>query len=156
MELCDDVVVVMAPDADPAGLPEGARAVHDRVLGEGPLAGLQAGLLAAGASDLALVAGGDMPGLQPAVLRAMLAAAEDPSTDAVALRDGDAVRPLPLVLRTRPAAEAVHELLRSGRRSLRDLVLELRAVEIDEPSWTALDPERSTLRDVDEPADLEG
>jgi molybdopterin-guanine dinucleotide biosynthesis protein A len=158
VEICDDVVVVMAPGADASGLPDGARAAHDLAFGEGPLAGVQAGLLAAGPSDLAdlaLVVGGDMPGLQKAVLRAMLDAAEDPSTDAIALRAGDAVRPLPVVLRTRPAAAAVGELLRSGRRSLRDLVLQLRTQVIDEPTWAALDPERSTLRDIDEPADLD-
>jgi len=27
---------------------------------------------------------------------------------------------------------------------------------IDEATWTALDPDRATLRDVDEPADLDG
>lgn len=155
IEVCDDVVVVMAPDADPSGLPEGVRAVHDPTFGEGPLAGARAGLLAASGSHVALIAGGDMPGLQPAVLQAMLEAAEDASTDAVALRDGDAVRPLPLVLRTRPAATAAHTLLKAGRRSLRELLDELQPFVIDEPTWTALDPERATLRDVDEPADLE-
>jgi molybdopterin-guanine dinucleotide biosynthesis protein A len=154
-EVCDEVVVVLAPGPDAGGLPSGARAVHDPTFGEGPLAGAHAGLLAAVGSHLALVAGGDMPELQPAVLRAMLEAADDPSTDAVALRDGDAVRPLPLVLRTGPAAAAANSLLEAGRRSLHELVHELRAVVIDEPTWTALDPRRTTLHDVDEPADLE-
>lgn len=153
--MCDEVVVVLAPGAGAGGLPSGVRAVHDPTDGKGPLAGAHAGLLAAARSDLSLVSGGDMPELQPAVLRTMLDAAGDPSTDAVALRDGDVVRPLPVVLRTGPAAAAAHALLQRGRRSLRELVHELRTIVIDERSWTALDPGRTTLRDIDEPADLE-
>ena len=46
-------------------------------------------------------------------------------------------------------------LLQAGRRSLRELLAAVTTVVIDEPTWTALDPERRTLIDVDEPADLE-
>jgi molybdopterin-guanine dinucleotide biosynthesis protein A len=74
---------------------------------------------------------------------------------AVSLADHGEDRPLPCVLRRAPAAEAVEGLLRAGRRSLRDLLASVPAVVIDEPTWTSLDPERRTLIDVDEPADLE-
>jgi len=154
-EVCDEVVVVLAPGADPADLPEGVRVVHDPTEGEGPLAGAHAGLLAAVRSDVAVIAGGDMPGLEPAVLRLMVAAAEEGSVDAVVLRDGDTDRPLPLVVRTWPAAEMAHALLHAGRRSLRELARALQTTVIEERAWTALDPERRTLLDVDEPADLE-
>ena len=40
---------------------------------------------------------------------------------------------------------------RAGRRSLRDLLAAVTTVVVDEPTWTALDPERRTLIDVDEP-----
>ena len=96
-----------------------------------------------------------MPGLEPAVLRAMLEEAERVGADAVALQEGGRARPLPLAVRTRPAAIAAHTLLHDGKRSLLELMHELRAVEIDEPTWTALDPGRTTLLDVDEPSDLE-
>ena len=43
----------------------------------------------------------------------------------------------------------------AGRRSLRDLLATVSTVVIDEPTWTALDPERRTLLDVDEPGDIE-
>ena len=59
------------------------------------------------------------------------------------------------MLRSAPAAEAVDVLLRAGRRSLRDLLAAVTTVVIDEPTWTALDPERRTLLDVDEPGDIE-
>ena len=153
--VCGEVVVVLATGADAGGLPSGVRAAHDPAEGEGPLAGAHAGLLAAGSSPLAMLVGGDMPELEPAVLRAMLEEVERTGADAVALQEGDRARPLPLAVRTGPAAIAAHTLLQNGRRSLHELMHELRAVEIDEPTWTALDPGRTTLRDVDEPADLE-
>jgi molybdenum cofactor guanylyltransferase len=153
-ELCDDVIVVLAPGGDGAGLPPGVRATHDLTEGEGPLAGLHAGLLAAVRSDTAIVVGGDMPDLQPAVVREMLRILDDAEVDAVVLADGERPRPLPCVLRTWAAAEIVHALLHAGRRRLRDAVDSLRTAVIDEPTWTTLDPGRRSIFDVDEPGDL--
>jgi len=59
------------------------------------------------------------------------------------------------VLRTVPATAAARALLEAGRRSLRDLLAVVATVVVDEPTWTALDPERRTLRDVDEPTDMD-
>jgi molybdopterin-guanine dinucleotide biosynthesis protein A len=59
------------------------------------------------------------------------------------------------VLRNEPVAHTIGGLLDAGRRSLRDLLASVRTVVVDEPTWTALDPERRTLFDVDEPADLD-
>jgi hypothetical protein len=73
----------------------------------------------------------------------------------VALSDGGEARPLPCVLSAGPAAEAVDALLEGGRDSLRDLLGAVRTVVVDEPTWTALDPERRTLVDVDEPGDVD-
>jgi molybdopterin-guanine dinucleotide biosynthesis protein A len=154
-EVCDEVVVVLAPGADPGELPGAIRVVHDPTEGEGPLAGTHAGLLAAVRSELAIVVGGDMPGLQEDVLRAMIRTADETSADAVVLRDGDRIRPLPLVVRTWPAAEAAHVLLHAGRRSLRELVHALTTTVIEEETWTTLDPARQTLLDIDELGDLE-
>jgi molybdopterin-guanine dinucleotide biosynthesis protein A len=156
-EVCPEVIVVMAPDAGEPGLPIGVRAsvTRDPTVGEGPLAGLHAGLLAAAGADWAVVAGGDMPELQTAVLLEMLRVAGEAQTDAVALQDGDLFRPLPCVLRAAPALDATHMLLHAGRRSLRELLQSLRTSVIDEPTWHALDPARRTLRDVDRPEDLD-
>jgi molybdopterin-guanine dinucleotide biosynthesis protein A len=74
--------------------------------------------------------------------------------DAVALQDGDRIRPLPCVVRVGPATEAAHALLHNGRRRLRDLLEALRTAVVDEPTWHGLDPERRTLFDVDQPSDL--
>ena len=153
-EVADDVVVVLAPGVDASGLPPGVRVAHDPTEGEGPLAGLHAGISAVGVAEIVLIVGGDMPDLQPAVLREMLRVAGESGADAVALADGGRPRPLPVVLRVGPATEAAHGLLHDGRRRLRDLVDALQTAVIDEATWIALDPERRTLRDVDEPGDL--
>jgi molybdenum cofactor guanylyltransferase len=153
-ELCDDVVVVLAPDAPDPGLPPGIRLAHDPTEGEGPLAGLHTGLLAVVRSDVVLVIGGDMPDLQPAVAREMVRVLDDAGVDAVVLADGDRPRPLPCVLRSLPAADVVHTLLHAGRRRLRDAIDGLRTAVIDEATWTALDPARRSVFDVDVPSDL--
>jgi len=154
-EVSDDVFVVMSPAAADPAMPSGARVVRDSTEGEGPLAGLHAGLLAAVRSDLAVVVGGDMPDLQPQVLRAMVVVLHDGPGDAAALATAEGPSPLPIVLRTWPAADAVHTLLHAGRRRLGDVLGVLETVVIDETTWTALDPGRRSLFDVDEPSDLE-
>jgi molybdopterin-guanine dinucleotide biosynthesis protein A len=106
-------------------------------------------------TELALLAGGDMPELQLSVLLEMLKVAVDAPVEAVVLADGERFRPLPAVLRVASARDAAHALLDSGRRRLRDLLDALRVAIVDEETWHALDPERRTLFDVDEPADLE-
>ena len=155
LEVCDRVVVVLAPDAEEPPMPAGSAVAfaRDAVVEDGPLRGLAAGLEAANA-EWVVLAGGDMPDLQPAVLLEMLRAGVETGVVAVSLADGGKERPLPCVLRTVPAAEAVDSLLEAGRRSLRDLLASVASVVIDEPTWTALDPERRTLLDVDEPTDL--
>ena len=153
-EVCDDVVVVLAPGTDGAGLPPGIRTTNDPTEGEGPLAGLHTGLLAAVRSDIVVVVGGDMPDLRVAVVREMLRVLDAAAVDAVVLGDADGPRPLPGVLRTWPAADMTHTLLHAGRRRLRDVIDGLRTAVIDEATWTALDPERRSLFDVDEPDDL--
>jgi molybdopterin-guanine dinucleotide biosynthesis protein A len=96
-----------------------------------------------------------MPDLRSSVLLEMLRVAGEAGADAVALQDGDRLRPLPTVLRVVPAREAAHTLLHAGERRLRALLDALRTAAIDEATWVDLDPERATLRDVDEPGDLD-
>lgn len=154
-EVCRDVVVVVAPDAEEPSFPVGApvRVARDATEGEGPLAGVHAGLLAV-TTEVALVAGGDMPDLQTPVLLEMLRVADEAQVDAVALQEGDRARPLPCVVVAERAIDVAHTLLHSGRRSLRDLLDALHVAVIDEPTWHALDASRRTMFDVDEPSDL--
>lgn len=154
-EICREMIVVIAPDRTDPALPRGVpvRVVHDATEGEGPLAGLVAGLSAA-RNDLALVAGGDMPHLQTPVLLELMRIVREGPVAGVALGEGSSFRPLPCALRTEAATDAAHTLLEAGRRSLRELLQALRLMVIDEPTWRALDPEGLTLYDVDVPEDL--
>ena len=154
-QVCDDVVVVAAPGIEPP-LPSGipARVAHDVLGGEGPLAGAYAGLLTV-RTELAVLAGGDMPDLQVPVLEEMVRTAEGSPVEAVVLRDGERIRPLPSVLRAGRALDVAHSLLHVGERRLRSLLAALQAEVLEEGTWTALDPTRRTIFDIDEPGDLE-
>jgi len=160
-----EVVVVGPPrtSGDPAAsAPTAGRtpAVPVRTVGDpepfgGPLVGLLAGLEAA-RQPLALLVGGDMPGLAPPVLAALLVDLDaSPAADAAALEHGGAPQPLPLALRVDAVAPVVRQLLADGERSLRGLTerLDVRVLSADE--WRPLDPPAATLRDVDEPGDLD-
>ena len=135
-----------APTSGSSGTSDRAR---DRSLG------LVSGLEAA-STELAFVAGGDMPDLSTAVLLEMLRVAGEAPVDAVALAGR---RPVPARSRAScgslPHGTPPRSLLGAGERSLRSLLQALRTAVIDEPTWTALDPGRGTLHDVDEPGDLD-
>lgn len=155
-EITGDVVVVLAPDVPEPPMPPGmpVRLARDSREGEGPLAGTVAGL-AHVERALAVVVGGDMPEPSTAVLIEMLRVAADAQIDAVTLQDGDRFRPLPVVIRTATGRDRGRALLHQGERSLRAWLQAMRMAVIDEATWTALDPERATLRDVDVPGDLD-
>jgi len=147
LEVCDEVIVVLAPDVEEPSMPAGMRVefARDANEGEGPLRGLSAGLEVANA-EWVVLAGGDMPDLQPAVLREMLRAARETGVVAVTLSDGGTDRPLPSVLRTVPATDAARALLEAGRRSLQDLLAVVATVVVDEPTWTVAPCGTSTSR----------
>lgn len=154
--VCGELVLVLAPGSPEPSLPAGRRVrlARDAAPYEGPLAGAHAGLLGV-RTELALLVGGDMPGLVPEVVEEMVRAASDPSVEAVALADAGRLRPLPSLVRVAPAVRAAVALLETDRRRLRELLGALRVAAVDEATWTALDPDRRSLLDVDEPADLE-
>jgi molybdenum cofactor guanylyltransferase len=155
-EVSRELVVVIAPDAEVPSTSSVApvRFVRDAEPAQGPLAGVVAGL-AATQTELAVLAGGDMPDLQVPVLRELLRVADEASALAVALLDGDRLPPLPSVVRVADAREVAASLLASGERRLRALLVALDVRVLDEATWVALDPERRTLFDVDEVGDLE-
>lgn len=164
-----EVVVVGAPGTAPV-LPPDVRMVHDPRAFDGPLAGLATGLAALDPEvDRAIVVGGDMPGLVPAVLRRLVAALDaDAGVDLALLGDDTAgvdgtgalatgalrARPLPAGVRCAPTAAAAIDMLASGERRLRALVARLTTEVIPSATWRALDPAGATLRDVDVPDDL--
>jgi hypothetical protein len=87
---------------------------------------------------------------------------EDRTIDAVILGTplaGDRPQPrrqvLPLACRTRAARTSGATALAAGDRSLQSLVDRLARVEIPAGVWLKLDPDASTLFDVDTESDLE-
>jgi len=158
-----DIVIVAGPRL-PYGLHVGAISatlVQDREPFGGPVVAL-ANVLERGIPDpvtsLAMVVGGDMPLLVPAVLTAMLdRLTSDPELDAVILGAPDARRRqvLPLALREHAALRAVRLALEAGDRSLTGFVDRLRTLELPAVAWQALDPVGHTLADVDTPADID-
>jgi molybdopterin-guanine dinucleotide biosynthesis protein A len=154
---CDAVIVVVSRDGPEPPLPDGIevpiRIVHDALADAGPLAGLVAGLEAAGEA-VVLVVGGDQPDLRPELLQFLVSSLGTAS--AVVLADGQSPRSLPVALRHDPALAAARLALDSHRRSLLGVILGLGAVVVPEASWCTVDPDGAWRRDVDRPSDLSG
>ena len=160
----DDVIVVAAPGQTLPAL-DGARIVHDRTPGSGPLAGIRDGLLTARGTTappprFAVVASCDLPLLRREVVRLLLqVAVESDSLWTVPIVDGHR-QVLVSVMRVEllPRIEA---WLATGRRDLRGLVAELAKEdphsvrELTEAELAAADPERLSFVDIDTPDDLE-
>ena len=156
LDSCDDVVVVLAPDAVAPPLPRGADRVtfaRDALEYEGPLAGTRVGLEHVRGEYAAVVAA-DMPGVNARLLL-LMAERASAGARAVALRDTDGVRPLPAVLRVAPALALARSLLESGERRLRALVQGLEPLELPEAVWSAADANGAWRHDIDVPADLD-
>jgi molybdopterin-guanine dinucleotide biosynthesis protein A len=145
------------------------RSIDDAEPFGGPLLAL-AGALAAASGLLGIVVGGDMPRLEPGVLRAMLdELARADAVDAVILGRpyGSEAAPgpspsepprrqvLPLALRVQPAERAARVTVEAGRHSLQALLDRMAVVELPASAWLPLDPDANTLLDVDTEADLD-
>ena len=153
-DLAGEVIVVAAPGSplSPSGR---VRIVADPIAFEGPLAGLGTGLRALPeVVDRAIVVGGDMPTLVPAVLRRLLVGVTD--HDLAVLADDDRPRPMPLAIRRASGLIVDDRLLEAGERRLRALLDALPTTVIPAAMWRVDDPEGATLRDIDIPEDLRG
>lgn len=157
-ELVGTIVLVLAPGAATPELPPLRAHVlvaHDTATHQGPLAGLSAGLAALPPPvDRAVLIGGDMPSLVPAVLGQLLDLLDADPTIGVALLAVEPMRPLPMGVRPAIVAPAVAALLAEDRRALRGVVAQVPGATIPAEVWRALDPDGRTLRDVDSPEDL--
>ncbi len=162
--IANPVIIVIAPDVPmppvPPALARQVTLMRDGVAHRGPLAGLAAGLVALADIDrgfdaAAIVVGGDMPHLVPAVLELLAAAVDgDPAAGAATL-ETDPPCVLPLAVRPSLAGPVADALLREDRRALRALLDRLTVVVVPASTWRAIDPDGRTLDDVDTPADLE-
>lgn len=160
--VADDLVLVVAPDAPaPALPPELAPRItvaRDAEAQGGPLVAVAAVLETFPADDdsprIALVVGGDMPNLVPAVLRLLIERlVADPALVAMTLGASQPA-PLPMALRPAGARDAMDACLAGGRRSLRALLEAVPSAQLEEAAWRAIDPAGATLRDIDLPGDL--
>jgi molybdopterin-guanine dinucleotide biosynthesis protein A len=157
--IADEVIVVGRSNPDPQAA---IRSIPDAEPFAGPLAAL-GGALEVARGRSAIVVGGDMPRLVPAVLELLLARLEaDQSIEAVILAApgiddvGTEQHPqvLPLALGVSEARNAVRAALAAGDWSLVRLIARLTSAEIPAAEWLRLDPGAETLLDVDSAEDL--
>ncbi len=126
----------------------------------GPLTAM-GGTLRETATAFAIVVGGDMPGLVPAVLQSMLDhLASSIDIDAVVLEAAPSDTPqkqqvLPLAIRVGPAIDALAGSMVDGDRSLVQFLGRIRVVVVPAWEWLQLDPMGRSTFDIDIPADLE-
>jgi molybdopterin-guanine dinucleotide biosynthesis protein A len=151
-----EIVLVLAADAPEPQLPllgTSVRVVRDPAGQQGPLVAISSALSGV-TTEWALLAGGDMPDIRPALLRAMVERAGASAADVVALADRDEAWPMPALFRVRVARPAAARLVAAGERRLRAIVSELNVERLEAPWWIQHDPAGSWRRDIDRPADL--
>lgn len=150
--LVGEIVLVGAPGRalPPVTSDRPLRAVSDAVEGEGPLAGLLAGLAAVEAEHC-LVVGCDQPALAPALLRLLLDRL-DRATSASPLVEG---RPQPLVSAVRREVRGdLDARFARGERALRALTEVEGADLVPDEAWRAADPDGRSFLGVNTPQDL--
>ncbi len=147
--VCDEVIVAGARGRAEAGLP--AKFVEDAVPDQGPLAGVQAGLAAASA-DFVLVVACDMPFLDPDLLARMASLPRD--YQALVPRFGGRRHPLHAVY-ARSCLPVVESLLAEGGNSMEALLARVAVRELAEEDICRNDPEGLSLFNLNNRADLE-
>jgi len=150
-QACAPVIVVARAASD---YPDcGARVIGDHRPGEGPLAGLAAGLVAAETAYAAVVPC-DLPFIEPALLQGLSALA--PGWDAVVpVVDGRA-QPLCAVY-SREVVSVVENMLERGERAVHQLKMQpgVRVRQVLEEELGAWDPGRLSFVNINLPEDYE-
>ncbi len=147
------LLLVIGPDDPDPGLQD-VTVARDPIAHRGPLAGLVTGLLTLSHPDLVLVLAGDMPSVQPPVLRMLVERLRADPGLAITHLEADPVATLPLAARAAVALPAARALIKADRRSLRALLDAVPSVAIPSADWKALDPQGQTLVDIDTRDDL--
>ena len=153
---CGEIVLVLANGAAEPHLPllgTSVRIVRDPAADQGPLVALASALNGV-TTEWALLVGGDMPDIKPALLRGMSERARASTADVVALADKEEAWPMPALFRVSVAQPEATRLVESGERRLRAIVSALNTERLDEQWWSQHDPAGSWRRDIDRPADL--
>jgi molybdenum cofactor guanylyltransferase len=146
---CEEVILAGGGVAPP-----GVRSAADDRPGQGPLAGMEAGL-AASRFPLVFVAAGDMPFLSPALVDHLLRRLEDCGLLAAVPDDGRRTHPL-CAAYSRDVLPLLREALDGGVRAARAFLEDLGAVHYV-PEWElrALGDPDLLLMNVNSPEDLE-
>lgn len=149
----DEVVLVGAPGRPlpPVEVAIPLRRVDDPIEGEGPLAGIEAGL-AAIETPVTLVVGCDMPWLQTALLELLLVHAEAGARLVVPMSGG---RPEGLCSAwRRDALPVVRAHLEAGDRRVMAVAADLDATRLAPDEYAAADPDGRSFRNLNTPDDL--
>jgi molybdenum cofactor guanylyltransferase len=154
------VVVVSAPGQPLPALDRTVEVVADEREGRGPLQGLAAGLAAVGdRAPVAYVSSTDVPLLHPAFVRRVVGALDD-AVDVVLPEVGGYRHPLSAAYRVGLIA-TVEELIAEDRMRPAFLFERCRVLKLGETdllnggALTRLDPELSSVSNLNEPADYE-
>lgn len=149
-KVCDEVVLAAGTRSAQLGDEFNVRSVEDPPEAAGPLAGFAAGLRAAEYDRCILVAC-DMPFLNPSLLSSLVELLE--TCDAAVPNVGGIRQPL-LAGYSRRCLPSADELLRLGRRSMRDLLDSVRVECISEGRCRDLDPDGLSWFSINTPDDL--
>lgn len=161
--VCEEIVLVVARDQDDAtpdtGLALGMHVVADRLPSAGPLAGIEAGLKAAG-TPLAFVVAADHPFLSARLIAGMADMAAKGPFDAIVPSSSGRLEPLHSVYAPEPWLPLISSQLDAGRRSIYDLingavdsgVPKVRVLE--DAELASYDPDGRSLFDIDTPDSL--
>lgn len=141
--LVEEAIVAGPPTTEAPG----ARVVADQFPGSGPLAGMQAGLLAATRPWVWVVAG-DLPDADAAVGRFLLDRVA--GVEAVVPRLRDQPDPLCAVY-DRRIVPRITELLETGQRSVTGLLARCRVRYISAAELRAVDPDLRSFRNLNTP-----
>jgi molybdopterin-guanine dinucleotide biosynthesis protein A len=145
------IVVVAARGQDVPDLPAGVEIARDEDEALGPLAGLAVGLAAlADRVDAAYASSCDVPLLSAAFVSHVIAALED--HDLAIPRDGQYHHPLAAIYRTR-LVPTIRELIAADRLRPIYLLERSRAREIDVAELRCVDPDLSSLWNINTPED---
>lgn len=146
----DDLLIVRRREQQPIDLPcDGAlrdwRVVYDLHPGDGPLAGLEAGLRAC-RNVWALVVPVDAPFVRPGLLSLLCGqiAAVGHDTRVITVENDGQIYPLFGVYH-RALAERIGEMLEAGERRVIDLLARVPTVKLSREVWGAVDPDGASF-----------
>lgn len=148
-DVSDDVLAVRRPGQ--MALEAAGRTVFDRHSDVGPLAGLEAGLLAMH-WEWAVVCPVDAPSVKTELLRLLVRLTDGggPSLQAIVPVQDGRIHPLTACYR-RSAAEVFAGAIRDGRLRVSSAVGQLEAIYVPEEVWRTADPDASSFVMVNTP-----